>query len=216
MDRQWCFRESSLRRTLYGGLRGLSKASFTWKDPSDSGVFPWGSSLEHHWRSIVYVSAFVQGPTWPILFWRDSISIVSLWLSNRKPPAWNNTFSVFSSRINFSASDAPSLCRTCQNFSKRRSFASVASGFGKKVECLEGPMGKSLSSCGGLAGVAVKLNHSLRYRTFWLMNQYFKQFKIPANSFQNEFLHWLYLSQPRCESFCCHIFCSNGEIQKKN
>ena len=44
----------------YRGLRGLSKASFTWKDPSDpskptSGVFPRGLSLGHHWRSIVYL-----------------------------------------------------------------------------------------------------------------------------------------------------------------
>ena len=64
MDCQWCPRETPLGKTprgLYSCLRGLSKASFIWKDASDPckptpGAFPRSLSQGHHWRSIVYLA----------------------------------------------------------------------------------------------------------------------------------------------------------------
>ena len=58
MNRQWCLRKRSLRKTpegVYKNMRGLSKASFIWKDPSDPCNPPLEIFLGHHWRSIVYV-----------------------------------------------------------------------------------------------------------------------------------------------------------------
>ena len=103
MDRQWCPRERPLGKTSeggYRGLRGLSKASITWKDPSDpskptSGVFQRGLSLGHHWLSIVYV------------FFHGSRSLnlrkFSLWLicTFKKSMLWHLLLEVWSKMKNF-------------------------------------------------------------------------------------------------------------------
>ena len=70
-----------------GVYRGLFKAYFTLKDPSDHfnnplGVFLRGLSLEHHWRSIVYVfEQFLFWTPWTfiymwhfyLIYWRKEI-----------------------------------------------------------------------------------------------------------------------------------------------
>ena len=63
MENQWCPRERPLEKIpegVYRDQRGLSKASFTWKDPSDTCKlpfwgFPWVLSLRCHWLFIAYM-----------------------------------------------------------------------------------------------------------------------------------------------------------------